>query len=116
MAAFIVTQTGVVIEYPRAGCIKWINEANHYAELHLANEGGFICKVPRGCVVSFDRPTTVQQAQNAMRTSLADSLEVVTACVENIELTYTNKKRLKALKKSLSRFDTRSGCWKKVKP
>ncbi len=121
MSAYIVTQTGVVIEYARANCIVWIDEPNNYASLYLRKDEkgkgvGFIAKVPRGCVVSFDRPGVVQQAPNAMQTSLSDSLELIATCVETIQVNHANRHRLQKLKATLSRFDARSGCWKKVKP
>lgn len=116
MSAYVVTQTGVVVEYPNANWIRWVEGKNHYAELYVKeNNQGFICIVPRGCLVSFDRPGVVQQAQNAMQTSLSDSLELIATCVETIQVNYSNRQRLQKLKTALRRFDARSGCWKKVK-
>lgn len=115
MSAFIVSETGVVAEYPRANYISWSKTSTCYAALYDGdpeNGGRFICRVPNGHIVSFDRPRAVQQAHDARRTSLKDSLEVVTVCVRNIDLSWDNKERLKSLKAELSQFDARSGCWK----
>jgi hypothetical protein len=117
MSAFVVTQTGVVIEYPTGNALVWINETYHYASIYRniddkGNGVGFIAKVPRGCVVSFDRPNAVQQAPSAMGKSLENSLEIVTACLENIPLNYSNRKRLRDLKQKLSRYDARANQWK----
>lgn len=114
MSAYVVTETGVVIEYP-ANQISWDSSKEYIATLERKVEGKkaeFIAKVPRGCVVSFRRPGVVKQAADARRMALEDSLELVVACVESLPNTFANEKRLKKLKAKLSFFDARSGCWK----
>lgn len=118
MSAYVVTETGVVIRYQEAGCISWESDKNHIATLYRRKEAngngaGFIAKVPRGCVVSFDRPHAVQQAQDAKRTTLKTSLEIVCACLDTMPVDYTTKERLRQLKAKLAFFDARSGRWKR---
>lgn len=115
MSAYIVSESGVVSEFPSANWISWEKTNSCYAVLYdgKPSEGGrFICRVPNGHLVSFDRPGVIRQAPDARQTSLSDSLEIVTACIRNIQLSWTNKQRLKALKASLNEFDARSGQWK----
>ena len=117
MSAFVVTETGVVVEYPKAGLISWESTENYIAVLY-EREGddgkgrGFVAKVPRGCLVSFSRPGVVKQAPEARRMTLEDSLEIVVACIDSIPASWPNTKRLKALKAKLALFDARRGCWK----
>lgn len=117
MSAFVVTQTGVVIEYPTGNVLVWIDEKDYYAAIYRdkdnkGNGVGFIAKVSRGCVVSFERPSSVQQAPSVMNQSLENSLEIVAACLETIPLNYSNRKRLQLLKRKLTNYNSRSNCWK----
>lgn len=117
MSAYIVTETGVVAEYPTAGLIVWKSTEDSVATLYERSDGkgggeGFVCRVPRGCIVSFDRPGVIRQAPDAKRYSLENSLEIVAACVQSLPVTWPNKKRLQKLKATLNNFDARSGRWK----
>ncbi len=112
MAAYIVTETGVVAEYPRGAYIVWDSSRDYIATIYAdENKNTFVAKVPRGCIVSFHRPSVVQQAADAKQRSLEQSLELVTACVKTLGNTWANRQRLKKLKSQLRSFDARSGCW-----
>lgn len=115
MGAYIVSETGVVTEIRRANYISWTRMGDCYAALYEGDPdigGRFICRVPKGHLVSFDRPGVVQQAADAKDVSLSNSLEIVTACIRNIRLDWKNAKRLKALKAALNDFDARAKRWK----
>lgn len=108
MSAYVVTETGVVIEYPRAGWISWESDKNYIAVLYERKDGNgelknFIARVPRGCVVSFHRPGVVKQAADARRMSLEDSLELTVACVRTLE-------SRESITKDVARCLAASGC------
>lgn len=113
MSAFVVTETGVVIEYPDAGTIHWINEKEFIAKLTKDSEGkSFVAMVPRGCIVSFSRPNVVQQARDAKQSTFENSLEIVSRCIDTMKTDYATRLLLKELKRKLANFDARSGYWK----
>lgn len=113
MSAFVVTETGVVIEYPAANYVEWFEMGALIARLYTdRTKSTFVAGVPRGCVVSFRRPGVVQQAQDARQLSLENSLELIATCVKLVKVTYSNRVRLKNLKAALNDFDARSGAWK----
>ncbi len=65
MSAYIVTETGLVIEYPNCNYIKWLDEECFCCCLykgHPDRYGRLLGWVPNGCVVSFDQPKLVHQA------------------------------------------------------
>lgn len=114
--AYVITATGVLIEFPTANVVRWISEPNHYASLYCGNPdhgGRFIAKVERGSVFSFERPRVLLQAPEANKRSLEQSLEIVAACIDSIESNWANRRRLKAIKQKLSKYDSRSGHFKK---
>ncbi len=115
MSAYIVSEVGTVTEVPRCNHISWVKTDTCYAvcEEKVGNDVRFICRVPDGHLVMFDRPGTIRQAADARARALEDSLEVVSAYVEAIPATWTNAKRLKALKQKLAKFDSRSRRWKR---
>lgn len=118
MSVFVVTETGVVVEYPTAGVISWdSSSANSWAVLYQSKDGndalhGFVARVPKGCIPSFGRPTTLQTARNARDEAIANCLEIVEACLETMPSHWKNGERLASIKKKLERFDARSNTWK----
>lgn len=116
MGAYVVTETGVVIEYPNVNQVTYESSKEFIATLRRREngqqEGNFIAYVPRGCIVSFHRPGVVKQAADARRMALEDSVELTAACVRTLPTNWANVQRLKKLKAALSFFDARSGCWK----
>ncbi len=119
MSAFVVTETGVVVEYPAAHRIVWEETATAWAVLYegqdaKGNNSGFIARVPKGCIPSFQRPTTLQHAHNAKDAAIANCLEIVAACIDQIPVTWANVDRLKILKTKLQRFDMRTKEWRPV--
>lgn len=110
MSVYVVTETGVVIEYQDGHKISWTNETNVYAKILNVNDHpiGF---VPRGAVVSFRKPWVMQQAPNAKERTIENSLKLVTECIRSLT-GWRHRDNLRNLKRELADYDARSGVWK----
>jgi hypothetical protein len=118
MSAWIVSETGVVTEIPRCNLLSWESFSSCYAvcKEKTGETERFICRVPNGHLVTFDRPNVVQQAADARSKSMKESLLVLAHSVDMFPLSrYGNsdeRNALATLKRKLASFDCRKKEWK----
>ena len=109
---YVVTPTGVVIEYSGRNSVHWESSKEYIATIKETGTENFVAKVPRGCVVSFQRPHVVKQAPSASFETVQGAIDLLSACIETHNPNWSGGRRMAELKRKLKDFDGRSRCWK----
>lgn len=108
MSVWVITPRGNVIAYPSVSKIIPQTDGSIWLRTH---EDRFVGIAPHGSVVSYVEPGAVRVNAAATVPTIAAAVELLNLCVDRLT-EYRFRRPLSDLKRTLGRFDARTGAWR----